>query len=276
MTTTASKLFFGAGFLALASALVYGWGTDGGLTGSLLLGFKGGVGELGGYAILVGAGACLLGIGTATSVLRDADPEVQAAVARLEVAPPVAVPPGPSFIPVIAGFLAVLSAVGLVVSPVVFVIGLLGLLLLTLEWMVTSWSERATGDPATNRQIRNRLMYPIEVPVGGAIGVVALVVCFSRVFLTLDRNATSAVAITIGAIITTAAFVVAYRPKMSKDAIAVLIVIGGVLAIAGGIIGATNGPREFHHHGEEEEGGASAEEESGLAPLTIDLIGSAQ
>ena len=27
------------------------------------------------------------------------------------------------------------------------------------------WSERATGDAEVNRQIRNRLMYPIEIPV---------------------------------------------------------------------------------------------------------------
>ena len=40
-----------------------------------------------------------------------------------------------------------------------------------LEWMVSAWSERATGDPEVNRRIRNRVMNPIEIPLFGAIGV---------------------------------------------------------------------------------------------------------
>lgn len=262
MTTTASKFFFGAGIVALLAAFTYGWGTDGGQLGALTAGFKGGVGELGGYTVLLAAAGVLIALGAATSILRDADPEAQAAAARLEVAPPVNVPAGPSYVPVLAAFSAVLAAVGLVASPVVFVIGLLLLLLCVLEWMVKAWSERATGDPAVNLQIRNRLMHPIEIPVFGALGVVVLVTCLSRIFLTLDKNATSVVAILVGALITGTAFVVAYRPKLSKDAIAVVLVIGALLAIGGGIAAAANGPREFEHHGEEHEAGATAEEHS--------------
>jgi hypothetical protein len=262
MTTTASKLYFGAGLVALVAAFIYGWGTDGGLTGALAFGLKGGAGELGGYTILVAAAVVLLGIGAATSILRDADPEAQAAAARLEVVPPATAPATRSYVPVIAAFSAVLAAVGLVASPVVFVLGLLLLGLCVLEWMVKAWSERATGDPELNQQIRNRLMFPIEIPVFGALGIVVLVVAFSRIFLSLDRNATSAVAVGIGAVITLAAFTIAYRPKLSKDAIAVVLVIGAVLAIGGGIIAAANGPREFEHHGEEHEAGAIAEEHS--------------
>lgn len=262
MTTTASKFFFGAGIVALLAAAVYGWGTDGGLNGALTAGFKGGVGELGGYTILLAAAGVLFGLGAATSILRDADPEAQAAAARLDVAPPVNVPRGASYVPVLAAFSAVLAAVGLVASPVVFVIGLLLLLLCVLEWMVKAWSERATGDPEVNQQIRNRLMHPIEVPVFGALGIVVLIVSFSRIFLTLDRNATSVAAILIGAVITTVAFVVAYKPKLSKDAIAVVLVIGALLAIGGGIVSAANGARSFEHHDEEHEAGATAEEQS--------------
>lgn len=262
MTTTASKFFLGAGLVALLAAAAYGWGTDGGLTGAVAFGLKGGVGELGGYTILVAAALLLFGIGSATSILRDADPEAQAAAARLDVAPPVTVPAGRSYVPVVAAFSAVLATVGLVASPVVFVIGLLLLLLCVLEWMVKAWSERATGDPELNQQIRNRLMYPIEIPVGGALGILVLVVSFSRIFLALDRNATSVVAIAIGALITAGAFIVAYRPKLSKDAIAVLLAIGAVVAIGGGIVAAASGPREFEPHGEEHEAGATAEEHS--------------
>jgi hypothetical protein len=262
MTTTASKFFFLGGIVALVAAAAYGWGTDGGMLGAMTAGFKGGAGELGGYTVLLAAAAVLIGLGVATSILRDADPEAQAATARLDVAPPVNVPSGPSYVPVLAAFSAVLAAVGLVASPVVFVIGLLLVLLCVLEWMVKAWSERATGDPEVNLQIRNRLMHPIETPVFAALGILVLVVSLSRIFLTLDRNATSVVAILIGALITGVAFLVAYRPKVSKDAIAVVLVVGALLAIGGGIIAAANGPRDFEHHDEEHEAGATAEEHS--------------
>lgn len=253
MTTTASKLFLGAAVAALVSAWVYGWGTGGGLTGVMLLGLKGGVGELAGYTVLVAAAAVLFSLGAATSVLRDADPEHQAMVARLEAPPDVRPPAGPSYFPALGAVAAVAAMVGLVASPVLFVIGTLGLLLVTLEWMVTAWSERATGDPVVNRQIRNRLMYPLEIPVGAALLILVLVVSVSRIFLTLDRNATSAIAIAIGALILAGAFFVAYRPRLSKDAIAVLLIVAAVIAIGAGIVSATNGSREFHPHEDEHE-----------------------
>jgi len=252
MTTTASKLFLGAATAALLSAFVYGWGTGGGLTGVMLFGLKGGVGELAGYTVLVGAAAVLATLGTATSILRDADPERQAAIARLEAPPLVRAPAGSSYLPILAAVAAVTTIVGVVASPVVFVIGALGGLLITLEWMVTAWSERATGDPAINRQIRNRLMYPIEIPVGAALLIGVLVVSVSRVFLALDRNATSAIAIAIGAMILATAFLVAYRPKLSKNAVALLLVIGALIAIGAGIAAAATGSREFEPHGEGE------------------------
>jgi hypothetical protein len=273
MTTTASKLFLGGALAALLGAWAYGWGTGGGLTGVMLFGLKGGVGELAGYTVLSMTALVLLTLGTATSLLRDADPETQAAAARLETAPPVTVPAAPSYWPVLGALSAVVGIVGLVASPVVFVIGALGVLLVMLEWMVSAWAERATGDPDVNRQIRNRLMYPIEIPVGGALVILVLVVSISRVLLTLDRNVASTIAIVIGGLITAGAFFVAYRPKLSKDAIAVMLAVGAVVLIGGGIWAAADGPRNFEHHGEEEhEGGTEAGgEEHGSAPLTIHL-----
>lgn len=270
MITTATKLFAGAAVAALLGAWIYGWGTGGGLTGVMLFGFKGGVGELTGYTVLVAAASVLGGLGTATALLRDADPEQQAAVARLEAAPPVTAPAGSSYWPVLGALAAVLAVVGLVASPVLFVIGALGLLLVTIEWMVTAWSERATGDPGVNRQIRHRLMYPIEIPVGSVLVILVLVVSFSRVFLALDKTTTAVVAIAVGALILAAAFVVAYRPKISKDALALLLVVGAVVAIAAGVIAAAAGSREFEPHEEEPVGSESADEqptETGAASL---------
>jgi hypothetical protein len=273
MTTTASKLFFGASFVALLSAWVYGWGTGGGLTGVMLFGLKGGVGELAGYTILVSVSLVLALVGTATSILRDADPEQQAAVARLEAAPEVVAPQGPAYWPTIGAVSLVVCLVGLVASPVLFVIGAIGALVVTLEWMVLAWSERATGDPAVNRQIRNRLLYPIEIPIAGAIGVLVLVTAFSRVFLSLDRISTSLVAICIGALILGLGFFVAYRPHISKDAVAGLLVVCALVAITAGIAAAAAGTREFEEHHDE---GEETTEGAVGAASTIELSEFAQ
>lgn len=248
MVTTASKLFFAAAFVALAASWAYGLGTDGEVIGVVFLGLKGSVGEIAGYTILQLAAGVLLALGTTSALLRDADPEVQAAAARLEALPPAVAPTSISYWPVLGALGAVVAAVGLVASPVLFVIGLIGVGLVLLEWMVSAWSERATGDPSVNRQIRNRLMYPIEIPVGGALAVVVLVVSVSRVLLALPKNGSSAIAIVVAALVLLLGFLIAYRPKLGKDAIAVALVLFATLVIAGGIIGAASGPREFEHH----------------------------
>jgi uncharacterized Tic20 family protein len=138
--------------------------------------------------------------------------------------------------------------------------------------MVSAWSERATGDPAVNRQIRNRLMYPIEIPLAGALAILVVVVSISRVLLTVNRHASSIVAIVVGALITAVAFLIAYRPKLSKDAIVGILAVAALIVIGAGIFGAANGHREFHHEGGEEGGtGGESEGLGPIAPLTIDL-----
>jgi hypothetical protein len=248
MVTTASKYFFGAAAVALVAAWVYGWGTGGGLTGVLLFGLLGGVGELTGYIVLVGTSALLAGLGAATSILRDADPDQQARLVGADRAPAVAPASSPSYWPVLGALSLVLALVGLVASPVLFVIGALGALVVTLEWMVTAWADRATGDPATNRHIRDQLMRPLEMPVGAALGILVVVVSFSRVFLALEARTTSIIAIVLGAIVLGVGFFIAYRPHLPKDLIAGLAVLGALLAIGAGIAAAAAGPRDFEHH----------------------------
>jgi hypothetical protein len=278
MITPASKLFFGASIVAMLSAWVYGWGAGAGLNGVLTFGLKGSVGEVAGYTILVAVSVVLFLIGCATSILRDADPEQQAAVARLDAAPAVIAPRGPAYWPTAGALCVVVVLIGLVASPVLFVIGALGALVVTLEWMVQAWSERATGDPEVNRQIRNRLLYPIEIPIAGAVGVLVLVTAFSRVFLSLDRISTSVAAICIGALILGLAFAIAYRPHISKDAVAGLLVVGALVVITAGIVAAAVGTREFEEHDEEHEETESTDE--GAAPsgaiTTIELSEFAQ
>jgi hypothetical protein len=252
MITTGSKYFFGGAAFAMVAAWVYGWGTGGGLTGVMLFGLLGGVGELTGYTVLVATSALLAGLGTATSILRDADPEHQALAAGLDRAPVVAPSPG-SYWPAVGALSFVLLLVGLVASPILFVAGALGGLLVGLEWMITAWSDRATGDVATNRRIRDQLMRPFEVPVFALLGILVIVISFSRVFLMLEARTTSVIALSLGALVLGVGFFIAYRPHLPKDVIAGLVVLGALVVIGAGIAAAAAGPREIEHHEPEHE-----------------------
>ena len=89
MTTTASKLFFGASIVALLTAWAYGWGTGGGFTGVMLVGLKGGVG--GGRRDPHDRRGRALRPRLRDVDLRDADPEQQAP-SPASTPPPVTAP----------------------------------------------------------------------------------------------------------------------------------------------------------------------------------------
>jgi len=148
---------------------------------------------------------------------------------------------------------AACALLGLVSSSLLFIFGVIVGIVVLLEWMVSAWADRATGDPAVNRSIRNRLMYPIEIPVFGAIGIVVLVLCVSRVLLALSKNGASVVAIVFASVILACAFIIASSPKAARTIAAVLVAIGSIGVIAGGVIAASEGSRDFEKHTEEPE-----------------------
>lgn len=263
MFTTGTKFFYAVTVVALLAAAVYGFGTGGGLSGVLSFGLLGGVGDVSGYSVLVFIAAAAAVLGTALALFRDGDPDVQASVAGLDVPPPAVPASGPAYWPVLGAFAAVLVVLGVVISPVLFVIGALVGLFVALEWTVQVWSDRASGDPQVNREIRNRLMYPIEIPVAGAAVVGIVIFAVSRMFLALPSLASSLTAVVVAAIVLGSAFLVAYRPKLSRDAVAGLVVVTALAIICGGVTAAVVGEREFEVHAEEGEGGEGGEAEGG-------------
>lgn len=269
MITTGSKLYFGAAAAALISAALYGWGTGGGLLGVLTGGLMGGAGDLAGLTVLLFLATAALTLGVATSAFRDADADAAAAVARLDAVPETTPAQGPSFWPVVGAFAATVTMIGLVISPVLFVAGLLLVGVAVIEWTISAWSERATGDPEVNRQIRNRLLYPFEVPIAGVAGIVLVVASLSRVLLALSKTGSAAVAIVIAVLILVGGFLVAYRPKISRDAVAAVLTIGAVAIVAAGIAAAAAGPRDFEQHGGEGGGAHEPGTENGLGPVLI-------
>lgn len=250
MITTSSKFFYALAGLLLVTGVVYGYTTGGGEVGPLSLGYKGGVGDLLGYSILMGSAFVSAFVGFATTAFRDGDPEAAAEVLGADQAP-VPVAPATSYWPVVGAFGLGFVVVGIAVNNVFFVAGLIALGAVAVEWTIQAWSERATGDPAVNREIRNRLMLPIEVPIAGALAIAIIVVGFSRLFLTVSKENAVWAALVVSALVFVVGTVLSTRPTLRKDMVAGMLAIGAVATIGIGIVSAVQGEREFEHHGEE-------------------------
>lgn len=248
MITTGAKFYFGLAVLAITGAVAYSWGSHGGFTGGLTLGFYGGMGEHTGYVVLLGAAVVSLFVGGAVIAFRDADPEAQRAVASLDDLPDVHAPHQASYWPILGAAAAACAVVGLVNSSLLFLFGVIVGIVVLLEWMVSAWAERATGDPDVNRRIRNRLMNPIEIPLFGAIGVAVGVLCVSRVLLAVSETAAPVIAIVVAVVILGAASVYATAPKAGRTIVAVICLLGGIGVLAGGVIGAAEGSRTYEKH----------------------------
>lgn len=271
MITTGSKFFYGLAGALLVGAVVYGYATGGGGVGPISVGYKGGVGDLLGYGLLLSAALVSAFVGFSMTAFRDADPDAEAALLGLE-APPTAAVPGTSYWPVVGAFGVTLTVVGVVLNNVFFVAGLLLLGAVAIEWTMQAWADRATGDPAVNREIRNRTMFPIEVPVAGALIIAVVVVGYSRVFLAASQLGAVWIAIGIAATIFVIGTLLSLRPRISTDVVAGLLAAAAIVTIGLGIFGAVAGERDFEHHGEEhsEEEGSDAEAGSDEGAVSLE------
>jgi hypothetical protein len=267
MFTTGSKWFLGLGTLSLVLAAVYGWSTGGTLLGPVTGGYWGGVGDHLGYTLLVSMGLLSILVGLVALAARDADPVALAQLAGTDDAPQ-AVPPGHvAYWPIIGAFGAGLVVLGLVISNVLFVAGLLVLLGVLVEWMVLAWSDKATGDPSTNRVVRDRLMAPFEVPLAGAIVLGVSIFAFSRVFLTASKLGAVGAATILSLAVLAVGVLLASRPKLSANVVAGVLALSAVSVIALGVVSAARGERVIEHHEEHSEEGEEGEEaEGGLRP----------
>ena len=250
MITTGSKFFYGLAALLALAAVVYGYASGGGGVGPISAGYKGGVGEHLGYGILLAAAVASLFAGFCTTAFRDADPEPTAALLGTDTIPE-ATPTSSSFWPVVGAFGVVLTVVGVVLNNVFFVAGLIALGAVAIEWTMQAWADRATGDPAVNREIRNRIMLPIEVPIAGALAIAIVVIGYSRVFLAVSKLGAVWIALAIAATIFFIGTILSLRPRIRTDLVAGLLAAAAVVTIGLGIFGAVAGEREFEHHGED-------------------------
>ncbi len=241
--TTGSRFWFALAGLSIVGAGVYFVTSGYDKYGSLVLVF--------------GAVAAMIP-GLAGVALRDGT--VPAAAAD-GAGPPAAI--GDTRLPAIWPALAALGVgfvvVGLAVGGALLYVGF-GILAVTLvEWMVQSWAERSTADPAVNQALRNRIMYPIEFPALAAIGIALVVIAFSRVLLAVPRTGSTLVAIVVASLILGVATLLSARPRVSSSLVTAVVVLGAVALLAGGIVAGVAGERSFEAH----EGGPESAGEAG-------------
>lgn len=180
---TSLKLYFGIAFAAAAAAIIGGYTSGGTVVGPISAGYKGGIGDHVSYVLLAGVAFSSLIIGGLLTYFRDADAEVVANSIGATVAPVGQRPVASSIWPMVAGIGVGFVVVGMAVSAAVTGIGIVILAIVTFEWTMTAWSDRATGDPRTNAALRDQLMGPFEVPLLGFLAAGVLVLAASRIFL---------------------------------------------------------------------------------------------
>lgn len=243
------KYLFAVSLTAFVAAVVYGLVTGGDVVGVLTSGYKGGVGEHAGYAILLGVFVTFQVLCWILVAVRDGDAEALADRVGAPSLPVVSAPADPNpWGPMVAFGLAFM-VLG-VVSKGFLLIGVALVLAGALQWLLLAWSDRATGDPEANRIIRKRISSPFEVPVLSIIGIAAVVFCASRVFLTTSKTGS----VVAGTIITVLVFGTAIlasqnllKPVMTRG----LVVVGALALLVGGVVGGVRGERDFEHHGAE-------------------------
>ncbi|MCU0312023.1 MAG: hypothetical protein MUE36_13900 [Acidimicrobiales bacterium] len=275
--TPAFRFFAGLSVLALVSAFVAGFTSEAQdpidrVLGPLSMGWKGGVGNHVAYVAFLSLFAVSAALAGILVAFRDADPEAEAEVVRTDSVPLTRAPAGMNYLPAFAavGLAVVLigmatASTGLALAGVAF------LVIIGFTWTLRTWAERATGDDATNAELYHRIIDPLRVPVVAIIAVGVVVIGVSRVLLAVSKTGSvvvfSLIAITIFSITVLLAFV----PRSGRYVLTGLVVLGAVLVIAGGIIGAVAGEREFEKHGSEptEEPAAGESVESSMAPIVV-------
>jgi len=266
MFTTGFKYYFGMGMLFLVAAVLYGW-TSGGvdwslfpgalgdlyfqLLGAVTMGYKGAVGDHFGYAMLLGAAACAVTIGGVLVSFRDADSMPLAEVAGTPEAPALRpVTTGRYWAPLTA-FAAALLVVGFATTAWVSLLGAAVLAFLAIEWTISAWADRTTGDPAVNAAARSKLMSPIEVPVIGVLVVAFVGLGVSRLYLAVPKLGATWLSLLVAVVIFVGAIGLAMIPKAGKSLLTGIVVLFALGVLGTGVAGVAIGERELHDESEE-------------------------
>ncbi len=248
MFTTGSKLFYGLSVLGVVGALAYGFDSHW---------------DPFGVVVLLSVAIASFFLGCIAVAYRDAS--VPASVGASSAADAegeygTEEPVSPSGWPLVAGFALSLTAIGLVTERFVFLAGIFLLAATTIEWMVRAWSDRASADPTYNQSLRDQVLRPIEYPLFALLGGGIIVLGFSRVLLSISKDAAVIVFIIFGAALLLGAVVSTLSKEKAGGFGAVLLLVLGIAVITAGCIAVGIGERDFH---------AAAEEKEASRPNTV-------
>lgn len=234
MFTTGSKLFLGGTVLSFVGALLFGM-SNGGPTGLL--------GTIG----LVSVGVVFAFLAGINIYVRDCNvpPMDEAAVSQSAAGRG---PVGRSLWPLVSAVSVAGLAVGAVSKPVVFKVAVVVLIAAIVEWMVETWAQRASGDAAFNDGLRKRLMHPLEFPVLATVVLGAMLYGFSRLMLTISKDAGRWAFILLGAVIVVVGFMIAARRGLSKTTIGGISAVGLLAMLGVGVASAVSGQRTIEEH----------------------------
>ena len=234
MFTTGSKMFLGATMLSVVAAIVFAASTGG------AVGLMSTIGLVTAAVIFT----FLAGINLFT---RDGNtPSMEQGIEHTSSAaqPPV----GRSMWPLIAAIGIGGLIVGVVSKPVVFKVSVIVLFAAIVEWMVQSWSERASADDRYNANLRSRMLNSLEFPILGTVGAGAVIYAFSRLMLAANPDAGRWIFVFIGAVVIAGGFMFATGRVTSKRTVAGVCTISAVVLLGVGVASALQGQRTIHPH----------------------------
>ena len=275
--TPGFKLFSGISVFALVAAFLAGIGGELGgpegvsanlddkgivnaIVGPLSLGWKGGVGDHLAYTFFVTV-AVVAGVLAGISVaFRDADPEAEAELIAVESVPLTKAPNGTSYLPLAAAFGLALLAVGWVADRLLLLGGFAVLAGVIVAWTIRAWAERATGDDTVNRELYDRLVAPVRVPIMAALVVGLIAFGLSRLLLSLSEMGAVVAFSVLGIVVFAVIVAVATRPKITRGLATGVLVLGAVVVLFAGVVGIARGPEDHSKgHGGEKHSGESKE-----------------
>jgi hypothetical protein len=281
--TPAFRFLAGLAVFALAAAFIVGVSSAvqdpiDRVLGPLTLGWKGGIGNHLGYIFFVGLFGLSAGLAGILVAFRDADPEAEAQVVHTASVPLTRPPVGANFMPALGAFGFVLMLVGLATrTPVYATSGLVVAIVAGFVWTIRTWAERATGDDTANSELYHRLIDPLRTPVIAVVSIAVVAIGLSRVLLAVSKTNSVIVFGVAASLFFIVATILALRPSSARSVTTVLVVIGALVVIVAGVLGAVSGERKIEEHNSE---GHSVEEnapmEGAYAGMVISLPGTLQ
>jgi len=232
MFTTGSKLLIGSAALAWLSAAVYGVAQEGAL------------GTIG-----------LISVAVALSLLAGLDIFVRDANVdttddeSFTAAPAAQATARPSLWPLLIAIGATMVALGLATLPAVFILGIVVIAAGAIEWLFSSWSERASADAEFNDDVRDMMADPLQLPVAGAIVFAIIVYSFSRIMLGLPSKSATVIAFAvIGALALALGVFFALRRGTPAVVVTSVCSVALIALIVGGAAYGFSGEREIEEH----------------------------